>query len=227
MIIMLKMLKNFMETLDKAKEPEHIGGYSYKMYKGYCIYSELEITNYVYYIKSGRVGVYNIADSDCITRMIYPSQYIIDAYTPILEYRTLMTTAIVLEDSIIDILTKEELIKILYKDEEHKIQIIIMISMKVISTISKIKAIKKTDLKDKLIVLIYAILKIETLFLENTSIKLIHTIEDIKNMMHDDTNTDDIKKVIKDINYLELDSNDNIIVTDTIKYFEEYKIYIN
>ena len=219
-------IKNFMKTLVKSKEPEHISDNSYKMYKGYCIYTELETTNRIYYIKSGRVGIYNIADSDYITRMIYPSQYIIDAYSPNLEYKTLFTTAIVLEDSIIDIMTKEELIKILYDNSELRFKIIKMTSMKVISTILKIKSIKKTELKEKLIVLIYSILKIETLFDESNYIKLYYKAKDIKNMMHDNNiNINDIVESLKNINYIEFDCLNNITITDSAKYFEEYEDY--
>lgn len=221
----LNNIKKFMKTLIKSKEPELIENNSYKMYKGYCIYTELEATNRIYYIKSGKVGIYNIADSDYITRIIYPAQYIIDAYSPNLEYKTLFTTAIVLEDSVIDILTKEELIKILHDNAEFRFQMIKMTSMKVISTILKIKSVKKTNLKDKLIVLIYSILKIETLFDEKKYIKLYYKIKDIKNMIHDDADTDDIRAALKNIDYLEFDNFNNIIITDTDEYFKEYESY--
>ncbi|ASJ22558.1 Crp/Fnr family transcriptional regulator [Brachyspira hampsonii] len=220
-------VKEFMKTLITSKDPENIGGNSYKMYKGYCIYNELETTNHVYYIRSGRIGIYNIADSNYITRMIYPEQFIIDDYSPMLEYKTLFTTAVVLEDSIIDIMTKEELIKMLHDNAELRFQIIKMISMKVISTILKIKSMKKIELKDRLIVLIYSILKIETLFYEKTYIKLYYKIEDIKNMMHDSTDTNEITNSLKNIDYLEIDDSNNIIIEDIDKYFKEYESYTN
>ena len=218
-------VKQFIKDLNKSKEPEHIENNSYKMYKGYCIYSELEATNQIYYIISGRVGIYNIADSSYITRMIYPAHFVIDDYTPTLEYKTLFTTAIVLEDSIIEILTKEELIKKLHDNAELRFRMIKMTSMKVISTILKIKSINKTELKDKLIVLIYAILKIETLFSEKTHIKLYYKIEDIKNMMHDDIDINDIQNTLNNMEYIAFDCFNNIIVTDSDKYFKEYESY--
>ncbi|MEI0527734.1 cyclic nucleotide-binding domain-containing protein [Brachyspira intermedia] len=218
-------VKKFMKTLSKSKEPEHIENNSYKMYKGYCIYTELEATDHIYYIRSGRIGIYNIADSSYITRMIYPAHFVIDDYAPTLEYKTLFTTAIVLEDSIVEILTKEELVKKLHDNAELRFRMIKMTSMKVISTILKIKSINKTELKDKLIVLIYAILKIETLFSEKTYIKLYYKIEDIKNMMHDDIDINDIQNALKNIEYLETDCFNNIIITDSCKYFKEYESY--
>ncbi|MEI0491584.1 cyclic nucleotide-binding domain-containing protein [Brachyspira intermedia] len=218
-------VKQFIKDLNKSKEPEHIENNSYKMYKGYCIYSELEATNQIYYIISGRVGIYNIADSNYITRMIYPAHFVIDDYAPTLEYKTLFTTAIVLEDSIIEILTKEELIKKLHDNAELRFRMIKMTSMKIISTILKIKSINKTELKDKLIVLIYAILKIETLFSEKTHIKLYYKIEDIKNMMHDDIDINDIQNTLNNMEYIEFDCFNNIIVTDSDKYFKEYESY--
>ncbi|MEI0485186.1 cyclic nucleotide-binding domain-containing protein [Brachyspira intermedia] len=218
-------VKKFMKTLSKSKEPEHIENNSYKMYKGYCIYTELEATDHIYYIRSGRIGIYNIADSSYITRMIYPAHFVIDDYAPTLEYKTLFTTAIVLEDSIVEILTKEELVKKLHDNAELRFRMIKMTSMKVISTILKIKSINKTELKDKLILLIYAILKIETLFYEKTYIKLYYKIEDIKNMMHDDIDINDIQNALKNIEYLETDCFNNIIITDSCKYFKEYESY--
>ena len=218
-------VKKFMKTLSKSKEPEHIENNSYKMYKGYCIYTELEATDHIYYIRSGRIGIYNIADSSYITRMIYPAHFVIDDYAPTLEYKTLFTTAIVLEDSIVEILTKEELVKKLHDNAELRFRMIKITSMKVISTILKIKSINKTELKDKLIVLIYAILKIETLFSEKTYIKLYYKIEDIKNMMHDDIDINDIQNALKNIEYLETDCFNNIIITDSCKYFKEYESY--
>ncbi|CRF32713.1 Crp/Fnr family transcriptional regulator [Brachyspira suanatina] len=221
----LNNIRNFMKNLTKSKEPELIENNSYKMYKGYCIYTELETTNRIYYIKSGKVGIYNIADSDYITRIIYPEQCIIDSYAPNLEYKTLFTTAIVLEDSVIDIMTKEELIKMIYNDTELRFKIVKMTAMKVISTILKMKAIKRTELRDKLIVLIYSVLKIETLFCEQIYIKLYYKIKDLKNMIHDDTDINDIRETLTNIDYVEFDCLDNIIVTDSNKYFEEYKNY--
>ncbi|AEM21834.1 hypothetical protein Bint_1213 [Brachyspira intermedia PWS/A] len=218
-------VKKFMKTLIKSKEPEHIDNNSYKMYKGYCIYTELEATNHIYYIRSGRIGIYNIADSSYITRTIYPAHFVIDDYAPTLEYKTLFTTAIVLEDSIVEILTKEELVKKLHDNAELRFKMIKMTSMKVISTILKIKSINKTELRDKLIVLIYGILKIETLFSEKTYIKLYYKIEDIKNMMHDDIDINDMQNALKNIEYLEFDCFNNIIVTDSYKYFKEYESY--
>ena len=101
-----------------------------------------------------------------------------------------------------------------------------MTSMKVISTILKIKSIKKTELKEKLIVLIYSILKIETLFDESNYIKLYYKAKDIKNMMHDSNiNINDIVESLKNINYIEFDCLNNITITDSAKYFEEYEDY--
>ncbi|AUJ48492.1 Crp/Fnr family transcriptional regulator [Brachyspira hyodysenteriae] len=44
-------------------------------------------------------------------------------------------------------------------------------------------------------------------------------------MIHDDIDVNDIQETLKDIDYLEFDSFDNIIVTDSDKYFKEYESY--
>ncbi|WP_300368897.1 cyclic nucleotide-binding domain-containing protein [Brachyspira sp.] len=217
-------VKNFIKSIDKVKEPQHINNNSYKIYKGYCLYSELGSNNNIYYIRSGRVGIYNIIDSDYSTRIIYPKEYIIDSSRPKLEYTPLSATAIVLEDSIIDIMSRDELIKQICYDKEIRLKIVRMISMKVVSTILKIKAIKKSNFKDTLIVFIYSLLKVETLFYNKEYIKLYYKMEDIKNMLHKDIDIDEIKNTLKTINHVEFDSFNNIIITNIKKYFDEYKI---
>lgn len=219
-------IKNFMKYLIPVKKPELVEGSYYKMYKGYCLYSELEFDDKIYYIKSGRVGIYSIVNSRHVNRAIYSSGYVINGGRPILEYTPLFTTAIVLEDSIIEILSYGELIKILYNDPVLRVEYIKMSSMKVISTIYKIKAVKKISIKDKLIVLIYSILKIETFFSKEQEVKLFYKVEDIKNMLGLEIENKDLYKEFEKIKYLELDTFKNIKILNADKYFKEYESYI-
>ncbi|WP_096736449.1 cyclic nucleotide-binding domain-containing protein, partial [Brachyspira sp. G79] len=177
-------VKDFLKFLTPAKKPECIEKNLLKITKGYCLYSELEISNNIYYIKSGKLGIYNIMNGRYVTRAVYPAGYIINGYSPVLEYKPLLTTVIALEDSVIEIINQDELIKHLYNNVELRIKFIKMTSIKIISTVLKIKAVNKENIRYKLILIIYSILKIETLFTIEKCIKLIYKIDDIKNMIN-------------------------------------------
>ena len=126
----IKSVKKFMQHLVHSQKPIHLDNNCYKMNKGYCLYSELEGTGKIYYIKSGKIGIYTVLDSKLIARAIYPAGYFLNVANPVLEYKPLSTTAITLEDSVIEILTQEDLIKRLYNDVEDRIKYIKMSSIK-------------------------------------------------------------------------------------------------
>ena len=195
------------------------------MNKGYCLYSELEGTGKIYYIKSGKVGIYTVLDSKLIARAIYTAGYILNGGNPVLEYKPLLTTAIAIEDSVIEILNPEDLIKRLYNDVENRIQYIKMSSIKIINVVLKIKALNKISIKDKLIVLIYAILKIETLFTKQESVKLSYKIEDITNMLHVEIDPKEVYLILEKIKYVEIDNYKNITIYNVEKFFKEYESY--
>ncbi|ADG72838.1 cyclic nucleotide-binding domain-containing protein [Brachyspira murdochii] len=223
--INIDKVNNFIKSLTPAKKPEYIKKNLLKITKGYCLYSELEISNYIYYIKSGKLGVYNIINGKYITRAVYTSGYIINGYSPVLEYKPLLTTVIALEDSVIEIINQDELIKNLYSNAELRIKFIKMISIKIISTVLKIKAVKKENIRHKFILIIYSILKIETLFSMPEYLKLLYKIDDIKNMLNLDIENEIIYSELKKIKYIELDSLNSIIVIDIVNYFKEYEDY--
>lgn len=218
-------VKDFIKFLNPAKKPEYIKKDLLKITKGYCIYSELEISNNIYYIKSGKLGVYNIMNGKYVTRAVYPAGYIINGYSPVLEYKPLLTTVIALEDSVIEIINQDELIKTLYSNVELRIKFIKMTSIKVISTVLKIKAVNKENIRYKLILIIYSILKIETLFTMQKCINLIYKIDDIKNMINLDAENKKIYSELEKIKYIKLDTFNNITVIDTENYLKEYEDY--
>lgn len=208
-----------------ADKPQKIKENIYKVKKGYCIYSELEPSSNIYIIKSGKVGVYSIVNSKQTVRLIYPSGYIINCYRPVLEYKALFTTAIVLEDSTIEVLQKENLMNIINTDPEFKANYIKITATKINSAILKIKAVNSKELNMKLIILIYSILKIETLFNKTKYVNLPYKIEDLKNILNIENSNKEISDSLNKIKYLELDSSNNIRVSNFQSYFEEYKKY--
>ena len=221
----IKAVKKFMQNIGHSKKPTIVEENCYKMNKGYCLYSELEGTGKIYYIKSGKVGIYTVLDSKLIARAIYTAGYILNGGNPVLEYKPLLTTAIAIEDSVIEILNPEDLIKRLYNDVENRIQYIKMSSIKIINVVLKIKALNKISIKDKLIVLIYAILKIETLFTKQESVKSSYKIEDITNMLHVEIDPKEAYLILEKIKYVELDTYKNITVYNVEKFFKEYESY--
>ena len=223
-------IKNFIKDIENikyTKELEHIENNTYKFPKGYCIYSEIYSSDHIYVIESGKVGIYSIVNSKQIIRNIYTEGYIINGYNPTLEYKPLLTTAIVLEDSIINIISKEQLIEMIYNNKSLRINFIKMISLKVNNAVLKLKAIKKDELNIKLIIIIYSIIKMYALHNKDiTKLILFYSIEDIKNMLNIDADNKKVCAALKSIKYIELDNQFNITVTNIQNYIKEYKNYI-
>lgn len=102
-----------------------------------------------------------------------------------------------------------------------------MISIKVNNAVLKLKAIKKDQLNTKLIIIIYSMIKMHTLYHKDTmKLTLLYNIKDIKNMLNIDTDNKKIYAELKNIKYVELDKSHNITVTNIENYFKEYKNYI-
>ncbi|WP_336596098.1 cyclic nucleotide-binding domain-containing protein, partial [Brachyspira catarrhinii] len=217
---------DFLKHLKPASEPIKIDKNVYKFQKGYCLYTELDIINNIYCIKSGKIGIYNIINSKHTVGVIYKSNHILNFVNPKLEYKPLFITAIVLEESVVEILPYDDFLEKLYTDISLRLDYIKMNSMKIITTILKIKALNKKNIKEKIIVLIYSILKIETLFNDNKTIKLSYSYEDIKNMLKLSISYTEIYLLLKNINYIETDLFNNIIITDAESYLNEYSNYI-
>lgn len=219
--------KKLLKDIKPIEEPQLIDKNVYKFKKGYCLYSELNTSDLIYMVKSGKVAIYSIVNSKQTMRIIYSSNYFINGYRPILEYAPLFTTAIVLEDSVMEIMNKEELLAKLDMDKNLRINLIKIISTKINNAVLKIKAINAKDIKSKLIIIIYSIIKIEQLFNESTSMTLPYNIDNIINILNLEIDLNEIHTELKTIKYIKYDKNSNTIdVTNTIKYIKEYGNYI-
>ena len=220
-------INDFIKDINpNIKEAESIDNSIYKFPKGYCLYTELDSSDNMYLIQSGKVGVYSIVNSKQVIRNIYIDGYIVNGYNPTLEYKPLLTTAIALEDSIINIIKKDQLIEMMYKNKSSKINFVKMTSLKVNNAILKIKALKNDKLQYKLIIIIYSILKMKTLFNKNAvKLTLSYTIEDIKNILNLNLPNEEIYKELKNIKYIEVDSSFTIKITNIKNYLKEYRNY--
>lgn len=198
----------------------------YSVKKGYCLYTEIEPSSYAYIIRSGKVGIYSIIDSKAVVRSIYSSNYIINYYKPVLDYKPLFTTAVVLEDSIIEIIEKDLIENIINKDNKFINSYIKATAAKINNIILKIKALSAKELNEKLIILIYSFIKMDTLFEKNKNVRLYYSIDDIKNILNIEETNDNVLQVLRQIKHIRIDNSQNIIVHNYANFFKEYENYI-
>lgn len=221
-------INHFLKYLIPSPKPELVKENTYKFLKGTCLYSEFDTGMNIYIIKSGKIGIYNIINSKQTLRFIYTKGYVLNGGSPSLDYKPLVTTAIALENSVVEILPYEDFRKRIYTNSKLKIDYLKTTSMKILSATLKIKAVNKESIMEKMIVLIYSILKIEALFYDfndKNSLKLLYSIDDMKNMLNLEVHNNEICSELKKIEYLELNTFKKIIITDIRNYFLKYEKY--
>lgn len=220
----IEEVSTILKTMTPLEGAEKLDENIYKYKKGFCLYTELQSNDYLYIIKNGEIGVYNIFDSKQVTRRILSSNDILNGYTPILKEQALYTTAIVLKDSIIQLAKKEELMDLVVNDRTLRLYFVKIMSMRVYSTISRIRAFKSNNAVTRFVIIIEALLKMELLFKNFDRITLPYNINDICSMIgvqyYDDI-IDDLGK-IKALN-VSLDG--YLIVTNVEEFYKEYDIY--
>lgn len=215
------------ELLSKIKpieEPELIENNVYKYKKGYCLYNELKSSDYLYIIKYGKVGVYNIFNSKQVTRRVAIDGDIINGYAPTSKNRALSTTAIILQDSIVQAVKKEELINLIYVDKNIRLYLTKIMSMRIQMTISRIKAFNANNITSKFIIIIEALIKNELLFKDIKKIEFPYNIYDICSIIGIDYN-ENIENELEKIKSISISKNGNLIVNDINAFYEDYKIY--
>ena len=215
------------ELLSKIKpieEPELIDNNVYKYKKGYCLYTEIQSGDYLYIIKYGKVGVYNIFNSKQVTRRVAIDGDIINGYAPTSKNRALSTTAIILQDSIIQAVKKEELINLIYVDKNIRLYLTKIMSMRIQMTISRIKSFNANNITSKFIIIIEALIKNELLFKDIKKIEFPYNIYDICSIIGIDYN-ENIENELEKIKSISISKNGNLIVNDINAFYEDYKIY--
>ena len=215
------------ELLSKIKpieEPELIDKNVYKYKKGYCLYTEIQSGDYLYIIKYGKVGVYNIFNSKQVTRRVAIDGDIINGYAPTSKNRALSTTAIILQDSIVQAVKKEELINLIYVDKNIRLYLTKIMSMRIQMTISRIKSFNANNITSKFIIIIEALIKNELLFKDIKKIEFPYNIYDICSIIGIDYN-ENIENELEKIKSISISKNGNLIVNDINAFYEDYKIY--
>ena len=219
-----KLILELEPLIKDFKEPELIDNNVYKYKKGYCLYTEIQSADYLYIIKYGRVGVYNIFNSKQVTRRVAIDGDIINGYAPTSKNQALSTTAVILQDSIVQSLKKEEIINLLYVDKNIRLYLTKIMSMRIHSTISRIKAFNANNMTSKFIIIIEALIKNELLFKDIKIIEFPYNIYDICSIIGIDYN-ENIENELEKIKSLSISENGNLIVNDLDAFYEDYKIY--
>lgn len=215
------------ELLSKIKpieEPELIENNVYKYKKGYCLYNELKSSDYLYIIKYGKVGVYNIFNSRQVTRRVAIDGDIINGYEPNSKSQSLSTTAIILQDSIIQSIKREEILNLMLTDKNIRLYLIKIMSIRIYGTILRIKAFNANNIASKFIIIIDALIKTELLFKNIKKIKFPYNIYDICSIIGVDYN-EIVENELTKIKSLSISENGNLIINNIDEFYEEYNLY--
>lgn len=219
----IESTKKELAKLPQPNKPSSFRSSIFLYKKGSCLYTEFKASNHLYIILSGKIAICNVVNGKLLLKDIYKRNYIIDGYEPRLEYKPLLTTAIALETSYVKVVTKEEFIDMIIKDKQIRMHHIKMMSMKVINVLEKIKSIEETNVLSKLFMLMYVLIKTETLFEEMNSIVLAYTIYDIQNILN--VEIDRIINNLKKIKSAEIADNQYIKINNINDFFKEYHEY--
>lgn len=171
---------------------------------------------------SGKVGIYTIFDSKQITRTIYSDNGIFNGYNPYCNNKLLLTTAVTLEDTIIKIFDKENMLDIVKTDKELRVHYIKLVSMRIYNIVSCINSFDIKNISSKFILILESLVKMETLFKETNTLNMRYNIYDILSMIGLE-NTEYSLREIKKIKSIETDNNGNIIIPDIKKFMREYE----
>ena len=218
-------LNNLYKNLKPIEEPENIEANIYKYKKGYCLYTELKSKDNLYIIKYGKVGVYNIFDSKQVTRRVLATDDVLNGYAPISKNnKYLSTTAIVLEDSIIQLIKKEDAMNLVQSDRTLRLYFVKMMSMRVYSTISRIRSFNANKIVSKFVIIIEALIKTELLFKSINKIKFQYNINDICSMIGIEYKESIDNEILK-IKSLDISDEGYLMVNDVESFYKEYEIY--
>ncbi|WP_297297134.1 cyclic nucleotide-binding domain-containing protein [uncultured Brachyspira sp.] len=217
-------IDDILKKVKPIEEPEKLDENIYKYKKGYCLYTELQGTDNLYVIKHGQVGIYNIFDSKLVTRRILSTNDVVNGYTPVTKNKSLSTTAIILQDSIIELIKKEDAMNLVQYDKTLRLYYVKMMSMRIYSTISRIRAFNANNIVSKFVIIIEALIKNELLFKTLNKIQFPYNINDICTMIGVEYNPN-IENEISKIKGLTILDGEYIAINNIDDFYKEYEIY--
>lgn len=217
-------IDDILKKVKPAEEPEKLDNNIYKYKKGFCLYTELQGTDNLYVIKHGQVGIYNIFDSKLVTRRILSTNDVVNGYTPVTKNKSLSTTAIILQDSIIELIKKEDAMNLVQYDKTLRLYYVKMMSMRIYSTISRIRAFNANNIVSKFVIIIEALIKNELLFKTLNKIQFPYNINDICTIIGVEYNPN-IENEISKIKGLTILDGEYIAINNIDDFYKEYEIY--
>ncbi|ADG71327.1 cyclic nucleotide-binding domain-containing protein [Brachyspira murdochii] len=221
-----KEIKKIMSKIKPSNTASLVIDGIYKLEKGTCIFTELESADKLYIILSGKVGIYTMFNSKIITRTIYTDNEIINGYNSLANNKMLITTAIAIEDTIIKIFKKEDMLELVKTDKELRVRSIKFLSMRIYTIMRSINTFSINGITSKVLLILESFIRMERLFKETNTIKSKYNIYDIFSMIGVEENEYSLRE-IKKIKSIDIDKNGNIIFPDIRKFMREYKKYKN
>ena len=209
----------------KIESPLQISNNLFEYKAGSCIFSELESNTELYVIRDGKVGVYSVFDGRLITRIIFPSGNII-GYKPILGNKFLLTTCIVLEDTVLQIVNKEDFLKLASTNTKLQYHLVNIMARRIYNTVIKSYSISIKSRVGKFYNIIYSFTKTALLFDKNADfLELPYTANDICAMVGN-KNTDYIKSEMNKTKIILFSREGKIIIPNVQNFFNEYNMYM-
>ncbi len=212
------------EKKENIEPPLQINYNLYEYRKGSCIFSELESNTSLYVIRDGKVGVYSVFDGRLITRIIFDSGNII-GYKPILGNKLLLTTCIILEDTVLQVVNKEDFLKLALNNSKIEYHLVNIMSRRIYNTVIKTYSISIKSVVGKFYSMVYSLAKTELLFKNDKEfLELPYTAHDICGMVGIE-NRDYVKNEVQKTNVMVFSRTGKIIIPNLEKFFEEYELY--
>ena len=212
------------ESKENIEEPLQISSNLYEYRKGSCIFSELESNTNLYVIRDGKVGVYSVFNGQLITRIIFNSGNII-GYKPILGNKFLLTTCIVLEDTVLQVVNKDDFLKLALTNSKLEYHLVNIMARRIYNTVIKSFSIGIRSIIGKFYSMVYSFAKTELLFNPNMDfLELPYTTHDICGMIGIE-DSDYIKNEVQKTNVIIFSRQGKIIIPNLQKFFEEHELY--
>ena len=212
------------ESKENIEEPLQISSNLYEYRKGSCIFSELESNTNLYVIRDGKVGVYSVFNGQLITRIIFNSGNII-GYKPILGNKFLLTTCIVLEDTVLQVVNKDDFLKLALTNSKLEYHLVNIMARRIYNTVIKSFSIGIRSIIGKFYSMVYSFAKTELLFNPNMDfLELPYTTHDICGMIGIE-DSDYIRNEVQKTNVIIFSRQGKIIIPNLQKFFEEHELY--
>lgn len=193
--------------------------------KGSCLFCEHEYNHNIYIIRSGKVGLYNVFQGYKIIQMIFVKGGVI-GYRSILTYNRQTATAIIMEDSVVEKIGKDEFRSRLKTDNSFKYYLISCIAKRIWLLITKIESIGIKSYIGKLYNIIYFIAKSEFLIYNNQYyINIPYSIDELMDMvgiLYEEK--ENVIKLISKNKYFKI-NNHNIILSDIHALEKDLVVY--